>query len=122
MEEKKTIIATIASFVPSFLIASCCLGPLIFILTGTSIAWLSGFTALSKYKTFLIIGAFALLTYPFYQLYINRSKIKCDCEINSSNAKLKKLNKILFWLSFIILTIATIYPYLFNLWFKYAEK
>ena len=50
MKEKKELAASVASLGLAFLVASCCLGPLIFILTSVSVAGLSQLSVLSKYR------------------------------------------------------------------------
>lgn len=112
--EKRTVLASISALIPSFLVASCCLGPAIFILTGVSIGWLSGFTRLSAYKPYFIGIALLVLSYPFYQLYLKRPAIECDCETDPQKIRFKRINKILFWTSIAILFIAIIYPYILN--------
>ncbi len=113
--EKRTFLATISALFSSFLVASCCLGPAIFILTGVSIGWLGSFTRLSAYKPYFIGTALLVLSYPFYQLYLKKPAIECDCEIDPAKIKMKKINKALFWVTFSILIVASIYPYVFNL-------
>jgi mercuric ion transport protein len=110
--EKKSTIAILLSLVPSFLVSTCCLGPLIFILTGVSIGWLSGFTKISPYKPYLMGVAILILSYPFYQLYIKKNPIECDCDVDPAKVRMKKINKVLFWTSIAILFIAIIYPYI----------
>lgn len=114
MDDKKTFFASISSLVPSFLVATCCLGPLIFILTGVSVTWLSSFTSFSRYKPYLILFGFLILLYPFYQLYLKKPLIECDCETDPAKVRMKKVNKVLFWLSVGVLIIASVYPYVFN--------
>lgn len=109
--KKRMVLASISALIPSFLVATCCLGPAIFILTGISIGWLSGFTRLSAYKPYLIGTALLVLSYPFYQLYLKKPAIECDCEIDPAKIRFKKVNKVLFWGSIAILFIAIIYPY-----------
>lgn len=113
--EKKTLLASLSSLIPSFFIASCCLGPLIFILIGVNVAWLSGFTVLAKYKTYFMILGFMILSFPFYQLYLKKPVVECDCEIDPAKVRMKKVNKVLFQFSLSVLVTASVYPYVFNL-------
>ncbi|MCW1241922.1 mercuric transport protein MerT [Bacillus pretiosus] len=73
MKEKVSQLATIFS---AFLMAACCLGPLILIPLG-----LTGFAgALAiysiKYRLILIIVTFILLVYSFYLVYRRKDKKK----------------------------------------------
>jgi mercuric ion transport protein len=92
------------------LVASCCLGPVVFLLFGASFGALSALGSLEPYRGWSIAAAVGFWSYGFYRLYIQRepvqSGVKCDvaCERPSASARL------LLWLALGVLVVAITYP------------
>ncbi|MGV7223793.1 MAG: mercuric transporter MerT family protein [Nitrospinales bacterium] len=55
----------------SFLAASCCIGPAIFVIFGTSASFMSSFTFLEPLRPYLHGTAILLLGFSFWKLYLN---------------------------------------------------
>ncbi len=93
---KKAKYTGIGSIVASFLAASCCIGPVVFVLFGTSVGFLGKLTFLDKYRPYLLGFAFLMLGYSFVNLYIR--KPSCDCAEDIRN---RKIARGIFWVGFV---------------------
>jgi mercuric ion transport protein len=86
----------IGSIVASFLAASCCVGPAIFVIFGTSAGFFSKLSFLEKYRPYLLGAAFLMLGYSFVNLYIR--KPSCDCAEDIRN---RKIARGIFWVGLV---------------------
>lgn len=91
------------------LVASCCVGPVLFLLFGASFGALSALAVLQPYRGWFIAAAVGFWGYGFYRLYLRGSAgggAACDvaCERPSASARL------LLWLALGVLAAAITYP------------
>jgi len=86
-------IAGFGSIVASFLAASCCIGPALFVLFGTSVGFLGKLSVLNKYRPYLLAAAFLMLGYSFWNLYIK--KPDCTCAEDFRN---RRIARFIFWI------------------------
>ncbi|MBI5504050.1 MAG: mercury transporter MerT [Deltaproteobacteria bacterium] len=103
-------IATAGTLVSAALIASCCVGPALFLVFGTTIGALGSLGVLEPYRAWFIAAGYGCWGYGFYRLYL-RTPIGPDgtdcaeaCERPSSRAR------VLLWASFTILLLAITLP------------
>lgn len=107
---KKDHIATAGVFASAALIASCCIGPALFLVFGTMIGALSGLSILEPYRMPFIATGFAFWGYGFYRLYVrppagaNGAACTTACERPSHRARL------LLWVGLAILLLAITFP------------
>ncbi len=102
----KDHIATAGTLASAALIASCCVGPVLFLVFGTTIGALSSLGVLEPYRAYFIAIGFGFWGYGFYRLYLRRP-VAADgancveaCERPSSRARA------LLWVGFTILLLA----------------
>lgn len=81
------------SIITSFLAASCCIGPAIFVLFGTSVGFLGKLAFLNKYRPYLLSVAFLMLGYSFWSLYIKKPDCTCAEDIRN-----RKIARVIFWI------------------------
>ncbi len=86
----------IGSVIASFLAASCCVGPAVFVLFGTSAGFLSKLSFLEKYRPYLLGVAFLGLGYSFVNLYIRRPSCNCAEDIRN-----RKIARVIFWIGLV---------------------
>lgn len=103
-------IATAGTLASAALIASCCVGPAIFLVFGTTIGALSSLGVLEPYRAWFVAVGCGFWGYGFYGLYL-RSPVAADgtdcaeaCERPSSTAR------VLLWVSLCILLLAIALP------------
>ena len=98
---KKENISTTMAVIVSFLAASCCIGPAIFIVFGVSAGFLGNFGFLEVYKPYFLSAGFLMLSFSFWKLYIK--KRDCDCK---EDIRMQKISRGIFWFGVILFTFA----------------
>ncbi len=91
----------IGSIIASFLAASCCIGPAVFVLFGTSAGFLGKLSFLERFRPYLLGAAFVMLGYSFYNLYVK--KPDCDCAEDIRN---RKIARGIFWIGLVAVVIS----------------
>jgi mercuric ion transport protein len=102
-------VGPLGALVSAALLASCCLGSVLFLLVGTSIGVLGAFSALAPYRAGFITAALGFWGYGFYRLYLRRpgaARVECagTCERPSRGAR------VLLWVALGVLVLAIAYP------------
>jgi len=97
--EKLSVYSYLGSIISAVLASICCIGPLVFVLLG-----LSGAAFFAKFEQYRwLFGAIALvfLALSFYITYRDRGSCAPDtsCAVNPGR---RKLNKILLWVSAVL--------------------
>lgn len=76
---KKEHLSNIGTIVVSLLATSCCLGPAIFVVFGTSIGFLGNLSFMEPLRPYFLGAAFLMAGFSFWKLYV-RKRIECACE------------------------------------------
>lgn len=97
----RTNLSSSGTILTSLLAASCCIGPAIFIIFGTSVGFLGKLSFLTPIQPYLLVTAFIMLGYSFWKLYLK--KPSCVCKENISA---RKIARGIFWIGFIALVFA----------------
>jgi len=92
-EMRKENLAGMGTIIASLLASSCCIGPAVFIISGTSLSFLGSFSGLMPFKPYLIALAALMLGYSFWRLYLK--KPGCVC---SENRRVRIISRIIFWM------------------------
>ena len=111
---KRETLATGSVLGVSFLIASCCLGPALFLLFGVSIGALGWFSTLEPYRPFLIVIGASLLAYAGFRVYRPGSdeggSERADDACAPSSQRRRGL-RLLFMIAAALYVIAIVFPY-----------
>jgi hypothetical protein len=78
----------------SLLIASCCIGPAVFVIFGTSLTFLGWFSVFEPYQGYFMALAAILLGVSFCRLYLKKS----DCECEERDIRINAVSKVIFWI------------------------
>jgi mercuric ion transport protein len=101
---KKENLSSFGSIATALLAASCCIGPVIFIIFGTSVGFLSKLTVLDPYRPYMLGAAFLMLGYSFWKLYMK--KVDCNCE---ADFRTRRIARMIFWTAAVALIISASY-------------
>jgi mercuric ion transport protein len=110
MDLRKENISSTGSIVGALLAASCCIGPVIFILFGTSVGFMSNLMVLDPYRPYMLGAAFLMLGYSFWKLYVRQ--VDCNCE---ADIRTRRVARIIFWTAATALIISASYLKVVNL-------
>jgi mercuric ion transport protein len=105
----KDHLGPLGALVSAALVASCCVGPVLFLLFGASIGALSALSALEPYRIWFVTAAAGSWGYGFYRLYLRQpvaagAACTAACERPSARAR------VLLWVALGVLAVAIGYP------------
>jgi mercuric ion transport protein len=103
---KKENISSAGTIVTSLLAASCCVGPAVFAIFGTSVGFLGKLTILDPVRPYLLTAAFVMFGYSFWKLYLKKT-IPCACE---ADMRARRIARGIFWTGFAALIFAVSFP------------
>ncbi|MFV1957654.1 MAG: mercuric transporter MerT family protein [bacterium] len=104
MAVKRGTLSSLGTIAASLLAASCCIGPVIFIIFGTSVGFLSKFAIFSPFRPYLLGAALLMLGYSFWKLYLK--KVDCNCE---ADFRSRRIARGIFWAAASALIISASY-------------
>ena len=98
---KKTSISNYGAVIASLLATSCCVGPAIFVIFGTSVGFLGKLAFLDPLRPYLLSAAFIMLGYSFWKLYLKPPD--CNCE---EDFRARRIARGILWVGFVALIFA----------------
>jgi mercuric ion transport protein len=96
----------IGAILSSLLIASCCIGPAVFVIFGTSLSFLGWFSVFEPYQGYFMAIAAVLLSVSFWKLYLKKS----DCDYDENDTRINFISKVIFWIGLAFFIIAISLP------------
>jgi mercuric ion transport protein len=94
-------ISSVGTIVASFLAASCCIGPAIFIIFGTSMSFMGDLAFFEPFRPYLLGSAILLLSFSFWKLYLKKQKCNCREDIRS-----RKIARSIFWVGVVAIAFS----------------
>jgi hypothetical protein len=104
VEMQKETVSSLGTNVASFLGASCCIGPAIFVVFGTSIGFMGKSAALELVRPYLLGAGFLMLGYSFWNLYLKKQDCNCKEDIRT-----RKIARGIFCSGFTALVLSTVF-------------
>jgi mercuric ion transport protein len=98
---KSENISTMGTVLTSFLAASCCIGPAIFVLFGASAGFLGKLTFFETYRPYLLTAGFLMLGFSFWKLFLKKQD--CNCK---EDVRARKIARGIWWFGFAALVFA----------------
>ena len=90
--------------IASLLATSCCIGPAIFVVFGTSVGFMGGLSIFEPFRPYFLSVAAIMLSFSFWKLYLKQPD--CDCE---ADVRTKKIARIIFWSGTILFLFALLF-------------
>lgn len=94
-------ISTAGTIVASFLAASCCIGPAVFIIFGTSASFLGNLSFMESLRPYLLGTAALLFCFSFWKLYIK--KPDCSCK---EDYRARKIARGILWIGGVAIALS----------------
>jgi len=112
---KKETLATGGVFGLSVLIASCCIGPALFLLFGVSVGAVSALTVLEPYQPYFIGAGALALGFAGYQIF-RPAEADADCtdDACAPDGRSRRFARRLFVAAALLFAVAIAYPYFLN--------
>jgi mercuric ion transport protein len=110
---RRESLATGGVFGLSVLIASCCLGPALFLLFGVSAGALGSLSVFDPVRPYLIALGGALLLYAGVRIHrtpFAATEARCTGDACAANSPARRLNRRLFWAASGLYVVAVAYP------------
>lgn len=98
---KSVNISNIGTIIVSFLAASCCIGPAIFVVFGVSFGSLAKFGFLEPFKLYFLGVGFLMLGFSFWKLYLKKQDCNCKEDIRS-----RRIARSIWWVGLFTLLFA----------------
>ena len=87
--------------IASLLATSCCIGPAIFVVFGTSVGFMGNLSFFDPFRPYFLTVAAIMLGFSFWKIYLK--KPDCDCE---EDVRTKKIARIILWSGAILFLFA----------------
>lgn len=97
---KREIITSVGVIVAALLAASCCIGPVIFVLFGASFAFLGKLSFMEAFRPYFLGLAILMAGYSFWKLYLKKSECACPADI-----RIRKVSRWVFWVGFMVVLL-----------------
>ena len=108
-------IATGGAIGLSFLVASCCLGPTLFLLFGISAGALGALSVLEPYRPIFVVSGVAFLALGGTRIFRSAGPaVECGDDACAPDARSGRVTRGLFYVAAALLVVATAYPYVLN--------
>ena len=101
---KTANLSNFGTIIVSFLAASCCIGPAIFVIFGVSFGFLGKFSVLEPFKPYFLGLGFLMLGFSFWKLYLKKQDCNCKEDIRS-----RRIARSIWWVGFFALVFAATY-------------
>lgn len=108
----KDHIATAGTLGSAALIASCCLGPVLFLVFGTTIGALGALSVLEPYRAYFIATGLGFWAYGFHRLYLRKPRAAGGADCTEACERPSSRARALLWVAFAILLLAIALPHL----------
>ena len=106
----KETASTLGTIMASLLSTACCIGPVVFVVFGTSIGIFGKLSFLEPVSPYLLGVGFVMLSYSFWRLYLKRAD--CNCR---EDMRARKIGRSIFWAGFVVFVFAVFFQK-FILW------
>ncbi len=112
---KKETLATGGVLGLSFLIASCCIGPTLFLLLGVSVGALGVFSVLEPYQPYFIGAGVLALAFAGHRIF-RPAEMDTDCgdDACAPDSRSRRFTRRFFIVAVVLFMGAAAYPYVLN--------
>ncbi len=76
-------ISSVGTALVSFLAASCCIGPAIFVVFGASVGFLGKLAFFNAFRIHFLGAGFLMLAFSFWKLFLKKGECECEDDIRS---------------------------------------
>lgn len=98
---KKETVSSLGAMVAALLAATCCIGPVIFVLFGASFAFLGKLSFMEAFRPYFLGLAGLMVGYSFWKLYLKKTDCACPADI-----RIRRISRLIFWVGLVVVLLA----------------
>lgn len=98
---KKETVTSLGAIAAALLAAGCCIGPVLFVLFGTSFAFLGKLSFLETFRPYFLGMAGLMVGYSFWKLYMKKPDCACPADIRT-----RRVSRWIFWVGLVVVLLA----------------
>lgn len=98
---KKETVTSVGAVVAALLAATCCIGPVIFVIFGASFAFLGKLSFMETFRPYFLGMAGIMVCYSFWKLYLKKPDCACPADI-----RIRRISRWIFWVGFAVVLLA----------------
>lgn len=98
---KKETMASVGAMAAALLAATCCIGPVLFVLFGASFAFLGKLSFMETFRPYFLGIAGIMVGYSFWRIYLKKSDCTCP-----SDARIRRISRWIFWVGLVVVLLA----------------
>lgn len=97
---KKETIISLGAMAAALLAATCCIGPVIFVLFGASFAFLGKLSFMEAFRPYFLALAGLMVGYSFWKLYLKKTDCACPADI-----RIRRISRLIFWVGLVVVLL-----------------
>lgn len=97
---KKETVISLGAITAALLAATCCIGPVFFVLFGTSFAFLGKLSFMEQFRPYFLGLMGLMVGYSFWKLYLKKSDCACPADI-----RIRRNSRWIFWVSLVVVLL-----------------
>lgn len=98
---KKETVTSLGAMAAALLAATCCIGPVIFVLFGASFAFLGKLSFMEQFRPYFLGLAGIMVGYSFWKLYLKKPDCACPADI-----RIRRISRCIFWGGALVVLLA----------------
>ena len=98
---RKEIMTSVGVIVAALLAATCCIGPVVFVLFGASFAFLGKLSFMEAFRPYFLGLAGLMVGYSFWKLYLKKTDCACPADI-----RIRRISRLIFWVGLVVVLLA----------------
>lgn len=101
---KKETMASVGAMAAALLAATCCIGPVLFVLFGASFAFLGKLSFMEQFRPYFLGIAGVMVAYSFRKLYLKKSDCSCPADF-----RMRRISRWVFWVGLVVVILAVFF-------------
>lgn len=98
---KKETMTSVGAMAAALLAATCCIGPVLFVLFGASFAFLGKLSFMESFRPYFLGLAGMMVGYSFWKLYLKKPDCACPADV-----RIRRISRLIFWVGLVAVLLA----------------
>ncbi len=98
---KKETMTSVGAMAAALLAATCCIGPVVFVLFGTSFAFLGKLSFMEAFRPYFLGIAGIMVGYSFWKFFLKKPDCACPADV-----RIRRISRWIFWVGLVVVLLA----------------